>query len=126
MNTLSETRILHIFPHKRSKTTSIPEVYKGVPPSLPPSPPPQSDVSLNSSIVKNSSIDPEDPRNREDIEQFLSTRFYRDGSPIKGFVCRGQHRKCSKVDSCPEEQTRNITKSHYSVDGLLTKREVNI
>ena len=42
-----------------------------------------SSVSLDSNGVKKLVIDPEDPRNLEDIKLFLSTRFYRDGSLIR-------------------------------------------
>ncbi len=43
----------------------------------------ESSVSLNSNSVKKLIIDPGDPRNLEDIELFLSTRFYRDGPLLR-------------------------------------------
>ena len=39
----------------------------------------ESSVSLNSGSIAKLSINPEDSRNIEDIELFLTTRFYRDG-----------------------------------------------
>ena len=39
----------------------------------------ESSVSLHSDKIKKLLIDPEDPRNIDDIELFLSTKFYQDG-----------------------------------------------
>lgn len=39
----------------------------------------ESSVSLHSDKIKKLVIDPEDPRNIDDIELFLSTKFYQDG-----------------------------------------------
>ena len=39
----------------------------------------ESSVSLHSDKIKKLAIDPEDPRNIDDIELFLSTKFYQDG-----------------------------------------------
>ena len=39
----------------------------------------ESNVAFDTNVVKKLMIDPEDPRNVEDIERYLSTRFYQDG-----------------------------------------------
>ena len=39
----------------------------------------ESNLSFDTNVVKKLIIDPEDPRNLEDIERYLSSRFYRDG-----------------------------------------------